>query len=255
MQGRYLEKLSWPEAEVALRESAIVVLPIGAGSKEHGLHLPLNTDRLLAQYFVDRVLQDVPALALPTLTYGYYPAFRAYPGSIHIQRDTFTATVVDIAQSVARHGARRFYVLNTGISTNWGLEPARQKLAAESIVMEYTDLRALIEEVADDVRQQAAGTHADEIETSMLLYIQPEVVRMELAQRDISSTDQPGPLTRDPHAEQGLYSPTGAWGDPTLATRAKGHRVVERIVAWLVAFLEHFGQEDYQPAPRRDEYL
>ncbi|MDH3717640.1 MAG: creatininase family protein, partial [Planctomycetota bacterium] len=190
MQGRYLEKLSWPEAEVALRESAVVVLPIGAGSKEHGLHLPLNTDWLLAQYFVDRVLQDVPALALPTLNYGYYPAFREYPGSIDIQRDTFTATVVDIAQSVARHGARRFYVLNTGISTNWALEPARQKLATENIVMEYTDLRLLIEEVADDVRQQPAGTHADEIETSMLLYIRPEVVRMELAQRDISSTDQ-----------------------------------------------------------------
>ena len=63
----------------------------------------------------------------------------------------------------------------------------------------------------------------------MMLYIAPESVRMSKAARDLNA-NQPGLLTRDTHGK-GTYSPTGAWGDPTLATREKGRAVVESIVA------------------------
>jgi creatinine amidohydrolase len=67
-------------------------------------------------------------------------------------------------------------------------------------------------------------THADEVETSMMLYIAPETVDMSKAVKDFSP-DNPGPLTRNPNGK-GVYSPTGIRGDPTLATQEKGRIVL-----------------------------
>lgn len=118
------------------------------------------------------------------------------------------------------------------------LVPAREILAADGLVMEYSDLGRATEHVREQVREQPAGTHADEIETSMMLYIAPEVVRPELARRDIHDSKGPGGLTRDPNATRGVYSPTGSYGDPTRATREKGELVVESMVAYLIGCLE-----------------
>ena len=115
MQGRSLETLTWTQAEQAPVELPVAMLPIGARAKEHGHHLPLNNDWLLAEYFTRRVLEQFPALALPTVQYDFYPAFVEYPGSIHIQKATFQNTICHL---LANHRAQRIYVLNTGISTN-----------------------------------------------------------------------------------------------------------------------------------------
>lgn len=82
------------------------------------------------------------------------------------------------------------------------------------------------------MQQQTRGSHADEIETSMMLYIAPERVNMRLAVRD-DNRDVPGPLTRKADGK-GIYSPSGVWGDATLATREKGRVVVEATVAGLL---------------------
>jgi len=121
--------------------------------------------------------------------------------------------------------------------------------------MDFTDLRALLEDVVKRVQQQSAGTHADEIETSIMLSIHPEVVRMERARRDIDDDRSRGGLTRNPHAETGVYSPTGVWGDPTLATREKGRIVTAALIERIVSFLERFAADDYKPAPPRKQYL
>ena len=84
------------------------------------------------------------------------------------------------------------------------------------------------EDAVEKKIRQSEGSHADEIETSMMLYIAPESVRMKKAARDLNP-HRPGPLSRDPNG-QGTYSPTGAWGDPTLATREKGEALVESQV-------------------------
>ena len=81
------------------------------------------------------------------------------------------------------------------------------------------------------MREQKFGTHADEIETSMVLYMEPGAVRMERAVADGGATRGRGPLTRDPRNAAGHYSPSGVFGDATLASRAKGERVAEAMVA------------------------
>ena len=243
MKGTRLEHLTWKQAEPLLRQTEIVLVPLGARLKEHGLHLPLNNDWRLAEYLAQRVLDAAPVVAVPTLQYGYYPAFTEYPGSVSLRLETCRDLVVDVCRSLAAFGPKKFYVLNTGISTVKALEPARQQLVQDGVRMDYTDLSAELAEVERRVRQQEAGTHADEIETSMMLYIAPETVNLSAAQKDIHPDKGPGGLTRDPNAARGIYSPTGAWGDPTLATREKGRIVVEALVERVLQAIDRLRTE------------
>jgi creatinine amidohydrolase len=71
----------------------------------------------------------------------------------------------------------------------------------------------------------------------MMLYIAPNTVRMSRAVKDLNP-DRRGPLTRNPRATEGTYSPTGAWGDPTLATKEKGQILVEATVKAILGDIE-----------------
>ncbi|HZE95576.1 MAG TPA: creatininase family protein [Planctomycetota bacterium] len=238
MKGTFLETLTWTQAEPVLKSAGLVLIPLGARLKEHGLHLPLNNDWRLAEYLTMRVVEAAPVAAVPTLQYGYFPAFAEYPGSVSLRLETCRDVVVDVCRSLAPFGPKKYYVLNTGISTLKPLRLAQEFLAGEGLLLEFTDLTTAIEDVERSVRRQEAGTHADEIETSMMLYIAPETVTLSAAKKDIHPEKGPGGLTRDPDATAGVYSPTGAWGDPTLATREKGRILVEALVAHLLQSVE-----------------
>lgn len=248
--------MTWVEAERALKKAPVLLLPLGARLKEHGHHLPLNNDWVMAEYLTRRVLDELAIPALPTAQYGYYPAFLEYPGSVSITLPTFRDFIADICKTICAHGPKKIYVLNTGVSTNRALEPARQLLASQGIAMEYTILKEATASAERSVRQEPVGTHADEIETSMMLYMAPEIVRPELAQRDVHEDRGGGNhLSRDPNALQGLYSPTGAWGDPTLASAEKGKIVTEALVASIIQQIRKLQAPDYVPAPPRTQFL
>lgn len=242
-----LESLSWDEAEPLLTPESVIVIALGAESKEHGRHLPLNNDFLMAEYFKRRVLAAAPAgvVVAPTINYSYYPAFLEYPGSTSLSFETARAMLTDVIHSLAHYGPRRFYVLNTGISTLRPLAAAAADLTKDGILLRYTDLTK--EDLVEKKLRQSGGTHADEIETSIMLYISPESVRMNRAVRDLNP-NQPGGLTRDPKGK-GVYSPTGAWGDPTLATREKGQAVTESLVSGILKEIEALSQAALPTAP------
>lgn len=231
-RGVVLGDLTWVQAQAVLKPDAVVVIPLGAGCKEHGPHLRLDNDQRMADYLADRVLAAADVVIAPAITYHYYPAFIEYPGSASLALETARNLVVDIVRSLAAYGPRRFYVLNTGISTLQPLEAAAELLRRDGILLRYTDIAAVSAAETKRVEQQTRGSHADEIETSMMLYIAPERVNMRLAVRD-DNVDVPGPLTRKADGK-GIYSPSGVWGDATLATREKGRIVVEATVTGLL---------------------
>jgi len=231
--GIVLADLTWPQAEKVLTPDTIVVIPLGAEAKEHGPHLRLKNDLVLAQYFTRRVIERAQVVVAPTLNYHFYPAFVEYPGSTSLRLETARDLVVDICRGLARFGPRRFYVLNTGVSTIRALTPAQEILAADGLVMRFTDILKVGAEAEASVRKQEGGTHADEIETSMMLYMDPSLVDMSRAAKDYHPQGTGG-LTRDPNGK-GTYSPTGIWGDATLATREKGRIVVEAMVEGMLA--------------------
>ena len=236
MAGIFLRDLTWLEAERVLRPETVVVLPIGAAAKEHGPHLRLDNDERLAEGYARLVAEAADVVVAPTLTYHYYPAFVEYPGSTTLRLETARDLVIDVVGSLARHGPRRFYALNTGVSTVRALAPAAEALAADGITLRFTDVLAVLAPIEKVVARQERGTHADEIETSIMLVLAPDRVDMSKATRD----DDPGGaggLTRTPGGAR-TYSPTGTWGDPTLATREKGRIVVEAFVRAVIAEIE-----------------
>ena len=238
-----LEKLTWVEAEGVLNEYEVVLISLGARTKEHDPHMPLNTDWLMAEYLAERVAAEVPVVVMPTIQYGYYPAFLEYPSSISIGYDTFKEFVKDICRSLAGHGARKFYILNTGVSTLQPLKEAAEELISEGIRLRYTDVTEAGRGVAEQVREQEGGTHADELETSTMLYIKPEVVDMSKAVKDYHPLGGRG-LTRNPNRrDAGAYSPTGIFGNPTLASREKGRLIVEAMIRDIVSEIKALIEE------------
>ena len=235
--GVRLAELTWPVAEQRLTPETVVVLPLGAAALQHGLHLRLENDRTLADYFTSRILQLADVVAAPPLPYHYFPAFAEYPGSTSLSLTTARDLTADVVRSLARSGPRRFYVLNTGDSSAQALAAAAKLLASDGILLHYTDWRVHLA-ATRGMQRQPGGNHADEIETSMMLYIDPSAVNMRSAQPDYNpAVSTPFQLTRR-EGGRGTYSPTGAWGDPSLATRDKGRVVVEGLVSAIRTDIE-----------------
>ncbi len=228
-----LEDLTWMEAEKTLASYDVVLVALGARTKEHGPHLLLKNDYLMAEYLKERVVEKVAVAVLPTLQYGYYPAFLEYPGSVSLREETFKDVVVDICQSMSGYGIRKFYILNTGVSTLRPLSKARDELEGRGIVLRFLDILEVDKKLPAGILKQEGGTHADEGETSMMLYIAPETVDMSKAVKDFDSRPNRRGLTRDPEGK-GHYSPTGIWGDPTLASREKGKIIVEATIKEII---------------------
>lgn len=244
VKGVILENLSWQKAEDAFNSHEVVVIPLGAITKEHGPHLPLNNDFIMAEYLAKRIVRELDVILMPTIPFGYYPSFLEYPGSVSLNPDTFNDLVKDICVSLSGYGIKKFYILNTGVSTARVLVRSKSELLEEhGILMEYTDILIAGEAEVKSVEKQPGGTHADEIETSMMLYIAPEIVDMSKAVLDYHPRKGNGGLTRDPQKD-GVYSTTGIWGDPTLASVEKGKIVVEAVIQYIIDDINKLMKKD-----------
>ncbi|MFX1516671.1 MAG: creatininase family protein [Promethearchaeota archaeon] len=233
MRSIELENLTWIEVERQISNYQLALIALGARTKEHGPHLQLNNDYLFAEYLKERVKGQIPAIVLPTLQYGYYPAFIEYPGSVTLKKETFCNLVVEICLSISRFGISKFYILNTGVSTLQPLEQAAMILYEENITLEYFDILNFSKDLPVNLLIQEGGSHADEEETSIMLYIAPDTVDMSKAVKDLDLRPNRKGLTRDPSGN-GTYSPTGIYGDPTLATREKGKVIVDSMISAII---------------------
>ena len=240
-EGVWLADLTWVEARERIESGSVIVVPIGAASKEHGHHLPLKTDYLLARELSERVMQELPVVVAPIVSFGYFPAFVGYPGSQHLRPETFQALLEDILSKLIDDGARRIAVLNTGVSTEAPLRVVvRELYAATGVRVATTDIRALGSREEAKLEQRHGG-HGDEAETSMILAIEPESVRMERAEVDYGGGDGASPTVFyqpavfDPDPGSGIdYSKTGVRGDPTLASAEKGEALLAEMTREIV---------------------
>jgi creatinine amidohydrolase len=243
-KGVWLEHLSWPEARDRIDAGWPVIVPIGAIAKEHGAHLPLNTDFLLARDLASRIAAELPVVVAPIITMGYYPAFVRYPGTQHLRPDTFQALLTDVFDKLVRDGVRRIAVVNTGVST----EAPLRIVVCE--FYERTGIRILTADIASlgqrskSLMRQKLGGHGDEAETSMILAIAPQAVRLDKAVVDYGHALEaprtvfyvPTIFDGDP-ASGPDYSVSGVRGDPTLASAEKGREILADMTAELVAGL------------------
>jgi creatinine amidohydrolase len=233
--GVALADLTWAEAEPYLTASSVVVIPLGSGAVEQGLHLKLNSDERLARYLASRVQPVASVVVAPTLTYSFHPEFAEYPGTASLAQVTAQSMVVDAVRAFAKHGPRRFYVLNTEPSAVAPLSVAARTLADDGILLGYLEPAFRLQKSPILRQTPITRAHADELVTSMMLFVDPSAVDMSRATREYPVGT--GPLTRQ-EGGRGVFSPSGVLGDARLATREKGQQLVEALVAAALEDIE-----------------
>jgi len=245
--GHYLGELTWPQAQHLMPQADAVILPFGAGAKEHGPHLPMNADAQLMQYLLTAAVAEKNVIVAPPILHGWFPAFRGWPGTEVEDVDVFAGYVKSVAESLAKQKIRRLILLNTGIARATGLplttvaRDLRVDYGIPVLVVSWDDIET------DEVlkfSEQRRGGHADELETSVHLVLQPNLVQMDKAVVDYRGEAKPrigyapGVFSRDPNDAD--FSDTGVFGDATLASKEKGERVLAIMKRnWLQA-IDHF---------------
>ncbi len=252
-KGVWLENLSWPEAREKIAAHWPVIVPIGAIAKEHGAHLPLNTDFLLARELASRIAAELPVIVAPIVTMGYYPAFVRYPGTQHLRPDTFQALLTDVFDKLVRDGVRHIAVVNTGVSTEAPLRIVVREFYERTGIRVLTADIASLGQSSKALLRQKLGGHGDEAETSMILAIAPRAVRMDKAVVDYGNALAaprtvfyvPTIFDGDPACGPD-YSATGVRGDPTLASAEKGRAILADMAAELVGGLRQCFPEAFK---------
>lgn len=237
--GLFVENISWNLVGERLADNYLPVLPIGAECKEHGFHLPMNTDAIQIQWLLEHLVQDMNIMVWPIVNYGFYPAFTNYCGSISLSRKTFVALIKEIVDGILSHGAKKVVVINGGISTISSLvEISLSKTYAGKIHLCNIYHGSKFQQVQRSVSQQRNGGHADEVETSLMLVIAPDSVELEKAAPEESAEFVKGPLQ---FLDAGVanFSMSGAMGNPTLANRKKGQELLNAMHYDVKGFLEH----------------
>ena len=246
------DQLTSPEIAALDREHTVVILPIGS-VEQHGNHMPLGTDSMLAEAVAGAAARAADGVVvLPSPGYGFSAHHMRFPGSVTLRAETLMAVCEDIVGSVVQHGFRRILVVN-GHGGNAGIIDV---LASTLGHRHYGNARiacltyfTLAQKQIAELRQSAAGGmgHACEFETSLLLHLHPELVRMERAETtypapgsDYLSTDLIGAQAVRVYHDFGDLSPTGTLGDPSLASGEAGAAFFNASVAALDAFIDDF---------------
>jgi creatinine amidohydrolase len=230
----FLEDISWTTAQQVLTPDAVVVLPLGAGAKEHGPHLPLSTDFIQAEGLAKVVALHRRVIITPVVNYGFYPAFLKYPGSTSTNFKTATDMVVQIVRSLAGYGPRRFYIINVGVSTTPTLETAAKILTEEGILLYYSRYdRPGFDKAEAPHRTQEYSGHADELETSNILYLKPWLTDMSKAVNDSSMKGKRGNMA-PVVIEGGNLNTSGINGYAALGTKEKGKKYIAAFANELI---------------------
>ena len=219
----FLENISWTSAKEILTTDAVVVIPLGAGAKEHGPHLPLSTDLIQADGVRDFLALERKVIIAPTINYGFYPAFIKYAGSTTLSYTTSTEMILQIIRSLSNYGPKRFYIINIGVSTTPSLETAAGILADEGILLYFSNYsRPNFDKTAAQFKTKDLSGHADEIETSNVLSLRPDLVDMNKAVNDSSAKGKQGMILSPDDVENTAYSPSGIVGYAALGSKQKG---------------------------------
>lgn len=216
-------KATMEEIAAYIDRYPFAILPVGS-FEQHGPHLPLDTDNLIAEAMALETAKHSVGMVLPVINVGYAWVWRGHPGTLTFRFETYMTIIRDIAESLAGWGVKAVFVLS-----GHGSNPQPVKHAIRELIHEkheiavlnslYMGLREMLTE--SDSRQWGNDIHAEEIETALMLKIAPHLVHMERA-----AADYP-PIPEDygkSELSMGHFMRSGVFGDPTSATPEKGER-------------------------------
>ncbi|HEX2547292.1 MAG TPA: creatininase family protein [Ramlibacter sp.] len=237
--------------------TTVAVLPVGA-TEQHGPHLPLAVDHCLVDAIVARALPQLPAeasvLVLPTQQVGYSPEHASFPGTLTLPIETVIATWIALGESVARAGVKKLLLFNGHGGQASLLDIVARELRMRRGLVVYgcswwnLPLGAAGEQFSAD--EHRFGVHAGEIETSLMLALRPDTVRMAQA-RDFPSSSRER-AARYPVLGNGRsaklgwaiedYNAQGAAGNAAAASADKGRALLEAAAGQLSLLLQEIAR-------------
>lgn len=239
-------ELSWPEAARRVAAGAPLFLPLGS-TEQHGRHMALNVDVVLPAAICERVARAVGGLVLPPIAYGMRSQARTgggqqFPGTVNISAGVFSALVRDVLLDLFRQGARRLVLVNGHYENVWpsveGIElmldalgPARHE-GLKILRVDHWDMvrPQTIDRIFPDGYPGIALEHASVLETSMMLALRPDLVRMEEALDD-------GPASFKPYDRYPMLTeevpPSGVLSLTRGSSAENGNWLIEDAVAGL----------------------
>lgn len=238
------EILTSPEI-AELDRNIPVILPVAA-IEQHGLHLPLSTDKMIGNHFCLQLEKQIPdrVLILPVMGIGCSEHHMDFCGSLTLKHSTFLRHAEDILNSVVHHGFKNLLILNSH-GGNQGIG----QVIVEHFGNRHPECRIVLAtwwKIAGDSLFELNETgpggvgHAGEFETSLMMEINPDLVRIDQIM-DKQNTDNfdwaAGDLLRGPKAS--LYksmknlTPNGVFGDPGTFSPEKGRKITEIVVESL----------------------
>src|SRR5581483_10367564 len=257
------DDLTWMEVRDAVAAKKAVLIPIGS-IEDHGPHLPLNTDNIIVESVCFEVARRVPdeILSLPVLPVGFEDHHMDYPGSLTSSMETLLALFSDAAISVARHGFTHIMLVNGHGSNSSLVELAARRavLQTGAIVGAMAGNAAVADRLISDLiakhRKSAYGGigHACEFETSVMLYLRPDLVQLDKAVKEMGvpelqyyNWDHPNPAAYSWMDWWSRFSKTGIAGDPTAATREFGEMMFNATVERMIELIREFKQIPIKP--------
>ena len=244
----YWEQLRSPQLKSLADVNAIVVVPVGS-MEQHGPHLPVKVDALLATEVARRAALKIqthqPILVTPTVWCGLAEHHMDFCGTLTLDFETFHALLRNLCRSIRHHGFRRIFLLN-----GHGGNIAALNVICSELVRELDGLRVVsgtywtlpevAEKFAEILEVQQNVRHAGEAETSMMLALEPELV-------DQSILNQADGTPEIPFYGSGVsrwvsfkeVSENGVIGSPSVATAAKGELLLEVASEGIAGVLQN----------------
>lgn len=240
LENADLEGLNDSETRALLARRPVALLPIGA-VEAHGEHLPSGTDNILARRLVtalvERVAGATPLLLLPLLPFGQVWSLADQPGSVSLSNETVSRIVVEIGQSLKAKGVTAVAVVNTHYGNVVALRDAQRRLKDEGVtlaIFNYPGAAEPTRAVREKPAAHPAYMHACEIETSYMLHLAPEAVRMEKAVVNYPAFPEDFSELAYRWSE---FSASPVLGDATAATAEKGRIILDAVLGRMAELL------------------
>ena len=235
----WLNQLTWPQAEEQIKKMPVALVPVGA-TEQHGRHLPIGTDVFLAEKLASMVSDRTGALVYPSVNFGYSWVWRDRVGTVSMRLPVQQALVLDGVRAVERLGIQRGLFINGHEANSATLKYAVREIQDETKVkvlgMFYPGWQQVYQEYMESPTW-GGMFHACEFETSLMLATNEELVHMEDAVREYP--ERPLYYGMD-NTSIGDLSSSGTYGDPTVATKKKGEKMLEIFAENIVKLIRNY---------------
>lgn len=224
-----IEKMTSTEFEEAKERVKGVIIPLGS-VEAHGPHLPLATDLYTIHEIAKRVASEIPIFIAPPIYYGLCRSTKDLPGTVSIKGETLKALLLDIMESFYRQGLRTFVLLSGhagGTHNCYILDAGETFLELHSDVrILVSDIVRLLKEISEKIEIDPKDSHAGDWETSLLMFLRPELVR----NLGDAFEDYPVFPKFELVREKSKYWASGIWGNPKIASFEKGEKLCNLLV-------------------------